>query len=361
MNCSFLKGEAAARNVPEIFTDDFVKDAWDEYRERLIKIFADKVFGVSPVIPLIVDSKIVSENKDAFAGKATHRNVELSFSTPKDIFSFPIDMIISNDKKVQPLIIFLSFHPYKESYETPIEEIIDSGYSLVIIHYETISKDNADMQDGLAGMFDRNDTLNEWGKIGVWAYAVSRVMDYAQTQDYLDTEKIACAGHSRLGRTALWCAAQDTRFAAVFANNSGCSGAALSRGKKGERIKDIYTKFPYWFCQNYSKYIDKEDDMPFDQYYLLAAIAPRLLYISSASEDEWADPKSEYLSAVLASEAYKVLNTKGLIGEDRYPRIGDVFHDGNIGYHMRKGTHFLSRYDWQNFINFFNNHIKQES
>ena len=64
----------------------------------------------------------------------------------------------------------------------------------------------------------------------------------------------------------------------------------------GERIEDICKAFPYWFCENYKKYVNNENKMPFDQHYLAASIAPRYVYISSAKEDEWADPASEMLT-----------------------------------------------------------------
>ena len=347
-----LKEEIKKRNIPPLLPDDTLNDDWEITRQRLINIFAENVYGVTPPAPKSVLAKVISEDKIAFTGKATHRQVDLSFNTPKGEFSFPIDTVVPNTDKKLPMFIFLSFHTYKESYETPIEEILDCGYALTILHYEAVTKDNYDMSNKLAGMFPCSGGANAWGKYGIWAYAVSRVMDYVQSLGYIDKDRIACVGHSRLGKTSLWCCAQDTRFCTVFANNSGCSGAAITRGKRGETVKDICTKYPYWFCENYKQYMDNEDNMPFDQHQLLAAIAPRLVYTCSAADDIWADPESEYLSCMLASEAYERLGLKGLVGKDRYPKAGDTFHEGNIGYHMRDGKHFLSRYDWLKFIEF---------
>ncbi len=175
--------------------------------------------------------------------------------------------------------------------------------------------------------------------------------------DAIDKRRIAVAGHSRLGKTALWCAAQDERFAAVFSNDSGCSGAAITRGKVGEQIQNITEVFPYWFCSNYAKYANHEDEMPFDQHQLLACIAPRLLYVASAAEDEWADPYSEYLACVAASTAYQLLGQKGLVLSGQAYAPGLCLQGGSIGYHLRAGTHFLSRDDWQMFISFLDEHI----
>lgn len=350
-----LAEEVKRRNIPPLLRNAVSPDSWEDERERLVGLFAENVYGISPPAPELISSLIQKEDTIAFAGKATHRRVMLSFDTPKGMASFGVDTVRPNQKGKLPMFIFLSFHPYLGSYETPIEEILDSGYALAILHYEAVTADNEDMDSGLAGMFDRGGR-DAWGKIGVWAYALSRVMDYVHTLDDIDQERVACVGHSRLGKTVLWCCAQDTRFRAVFSNDSGCSGAAITRKKRGETVRDIYTKFPYWFCENYRKYMDVEDQMPFDQHCLLASIAPRLCYVCSAEDDEWADPQSEYLSCMLAGEAWERLGKKGLVGADRYPKPGDTFHAGSIGYHIREGKHFLSRYDWRRFIAFMNKH-----
>lgn len=351
--------EIKKRKIPPLLSDEMLSDSWEKTRQNLVNIFAENVYGVTPSAPKFVSSKVLTEDKIAFAGKATHRCVSLSFDTPNGEFSLPINMVVPNKGEQLPMFIFLSFHTYKESYETPIEEIIDRGYSLTIVNYKAVTEDNDDKNNGLAGMFPLKSEGRSWGKFGVWAYALSTVMDYVQNLEYVDKSKIACVGHSRLGKTALWCCAQDTRFSAVFANNSGCSGAAITRKKRGETVDDICRKFPFWFCENYKHYINNEENMPFDQHQLLAAIAPRLLYTCSAEDDVWSDPQSEYLSSMIASEAYERLGLKGFVCEDRYPKRGDTFHEGNIGYHMRAGKHFLSRYDWLKFIDFMDKHIKK--
>jgi hypothetical protein len=184
----------------------------------------------------------------------------------------------------------------------------------------------------------------------MWAWAAQRVMDYALTLDRLDPARGTVCGHSRLGKTALLAAATDTRFACAYSNDSGCSGAALARGTKGETVKDICERFPFWFCENYKKYADNEENMPFDQHYLIACIAPRYVHLGSASDDWWADPKSQYLSCVAAGEAFE----NGFKYENRLPQIGDCFIQGDVAFHMRKGLHYYSREDWLKSIEFIN-------
>ena len=241
----------------------------------------------------------------------------------------------------------------------PVEEIIDNGFAVISFCYQDITKDNDDFTDGLAGVLYENGKRgkNEAGKITLWSWAAQRVMDYAQTLDNLDLNNSIVCGHSRLGKTALLTAATDKRFKFAFSNNSGCCGAALSRGKNGEKIADICSAFPYWFCEEFLNYINNEDKMPFDQHYLAAAIAPRYVYISSAKEDIWADPVSEMLTCVAISEVYERYGEKGFVCADRLPRVGDVFHDGCVGYHLRDGLHYFSREDWNKAMTFVKKHM----
>ena len=177
-------------------------------------------------------------------------------------------------------------------------------------------------------------------------------MSEMKTDEKLDMSRAYVCGHSRLGKTALLTGAVDERVKLAYSNDSGCCGAALSRGKSGESVEDITRVFPQWFCKGYIKYAGNEDKMPFDQHWLIASVAPRRVYVASAFEDKWADPNSEMLSCVAASEAYEACGLRGLVCNDSLPQIGDVYHDGMIGYHLRAGLHYLSREDWNKMIDY---------
>jgi pimeloyl-ACP methyl ester carboxylesterase len=351
--------ELKRRDLPPVVTPGTTADNWQQRRREMIEILAREEYGFSPEPPDHVSAETTFLEERAWAGKAEHREIALKFPTPKGEFSFPVDLVIPYSDEKLPLFIYISFTKYPIGKYGPIEEIVDSGYALATFCYKDVTDDkDDDFSSGLAAMYPRENTGSAWGKISMWAWAASRVMDYVQTLDAIDKNRIFVVGHSRLGKTALWCGAQDPRFSAAVSNDSGCSGAAVSRGKEGERIRDIVTRFPHWFCENYRKYQDREEELPFDQHFLIASMAPRPVYVASAVEDLWADPKSEFLSCAAASSAYKLLGGRGLVSENHFPKPGDVFQEGEIGYHLRTGTHFLSRYDWQQFIKYMDRHFK---
>jgi hypothetical protein len=350
--------ELQKRGLPPILTASTTAENWPHRRKEIIELFAREEYGISPEPPTYVRAETTFLEERAWAGKAEHREVALQFPTPKGIFSFPVDLILPLKEDKLPLIIYISFTKYPIGKYGPIEEIIDHGYGLATFCYNDVTEDRDDnFSSGLAAMYPRCDEGTQWGKISMWAWAASRVMDYVQKLDCIDKNRIFSVGHSRLGKTSLWAGVQDQRFASAVSNDSGCSGAAISRGKQGEKIKDIVTRFPHWFCKNYQQYQDKEEELPFDQHQLLSAMAPRPLYVASAAEDLWADPQSEFLSCLAASEAYYLHGKKGLVHKNRFPKPGEFLHEGEIGYHLRGGTHFLSRYDWQLFMRFMDKHL----
>jgi hypothetical protein len=211
------------------------------------------------------------------------------------------------------------------------------------------------MTNGMSGFLfgDGKRNPTDPGKIAMWAWAAQRLLDYAETrQDCLDLSCAIVAGHSRLGKTALLAGATDTRFAFAYSNTSGCTGAALSRGKAGETVAKITNRFPYWFCENYYKYADHEDTMPFDQHYLLASIATRYALVGSGTLDAWADPQNEYLCCVAAKPAWN----DDFAHPNRMPRPDETFLQGNLGYHLRTGTHYFGRPDWHRLIEFVKIH-----
>lgn len=324
-------------------------------KEEMIRILQEEVYGIMPPKPDCIRWEVQEDYIKRFcANKASFSKVTIVCELLGKEFSFPVSCVIPKSEGKHPFFVHINFRDDVPDRHQPTEELVDNGFAVLSFCYNDVTKDNGDFSDGLAGVLyqQKERRPNDPGKLAMWAWAAQRVMDYAQTLQNLDMNRSTVCGHSRLGKTALLTAATDERFAFAYSNDSGCSGAAITRDKEGETVADICKKFPYWFCENYQKYIGKEHEMPFDQHYLIASIAPRYVCVGSAVEDIWADPVSEMLGCVAASPAYEQCGAKGFVYEDKLPEVGDMFFDGPIGYHLRAGTHYFSREDWLKLIKF---------
>ena len=321
-------------------------------RDKMLQIMQDNVYGMIPEKPDTI-SFDVQENviSNFCAGKAICNQVIARCEIKGKEFQFPFYATIPTTSKRHPFFVHINFRDNVPDLYQPTEELVDNGFAVLSFCYNDVTRDNGDFTDGLAGVLYENGKRNnnDAGKIAMWAWAAQRVLDYAESlADVLDLNCAIVCGHSRLGKTALLAAATDERFTCAYSNDSGCSGAAISRGKQGEKTEDICNRFSYWFCENYKKYIRKEEKMPFDQHYLVGAIAPRYVLIGSASEDLWADPISEFLCCVASSSVFE----KQFQHKDCLPQIGEEYFEGDIGYHLRRGLHYFSREDWQKLIKF---------
>lgn len=319
-------------------------------RDQMLLAFSKHEYGVTPAPPEAVMARVLEEDANALAGKARLQRLILSFDTPNGQCSFPFTLIAPKGAGLHPAIVYLAFRDAIPDEYLPSEDILDQGFALAVLHHEAVTSDSEQM-DGLAALYDINPGTG-WGKIGMWGFAASRVLDYLLTLNEIDPNRMAISGHSRLGKTALWCGAQDERFSLVISNQSGCGGAALHRGKQGEMVANITAVFPFWFCEDFKQYAGKEDDLPFDQHWLLASIAPRAVYVSSAMEDAWADLRGEYLACVAASGAWGQ-NMNSTQEEQTIPPDAALLAGGKLGYHCRPGGHAHSREDWLKQLAFF--------
>lgn len=329
-------------------------------RGEMLDLLLSEEYGYPVPKPDSIEFSVRENTRAHFcAGKAFLDLIDVRVAFGDKSFSFPVKLSRPCADGRHPFFIHINFRDAVPDLYMPTEELIDNGFAVLSFSYLDVTSDDGDFTNGLAGVLypDGKRGSRDAGKIAMWAWAASRVMDYAETRaDIFDLSRAAVCGHSRLGKTALLAGALDERFSFVYSNDSGCSGAAISREKQGESVDKICTRFPYWFCEEYYKYGDKVDTMPFDQHWLIASIAPRFVLVGSAAEDIWADPESEMLSCLAASPAYEALGFDGFVGEDRSPVAGDAWLDGRIGYHIRKGEHYFSRTDWHRLIAFVNKH-----
>ena len=328
-----------------------------EKREGLLSVFKNEVYGEIPAPPVDIDfeEKMIEETSFC-AGHARLFEVSLKCNLNENkCFSFPFKLCVPQTNGRHKTVVLINFRYDVPDKYCPAEEIIDRGWAFAVLDYQKITSDSPAV-DELAEIYAPN---GETGKLSLWAWAVMRIMDYLQTRDDVDLDNVGVVGHSRLGKTALWAAANDERFRFVHSNDSGTAGAALysERNDKSESIRDICERFPYWFNKAFPKYTDMEGNLPFDQDLLIGCIAPRIVSVGSASEDLWANPQAEMLSAKKSSIFWEEYGEEGLINISDKAEIGTNYHDGRVGYYIREGRHYFSRNDWNRLLDFFDKNI----
>lgn len=335
--------------------------SWNEQqRPHLLELFRTQVYGKMPVGRPDNLTFEIKSTAGVLEGKAVCKQIAVHFEGPggKGGFLFHLFLPTVSDKPV-PAFLCIGHRDRSDSDPTdqdsgflPVSRIIERGYAAAVFNVNQVAPDrNGAFETGVHAVFDTHRNAQSWGTLSAWAWACSRVMDYFETDADIDLHRVAVVGHSRGGKAALWCGAEDTRFALVISNDSGCSGAAVTRGKLGEQIAGITGAFPYWFCENYKLYADNTDDLPVDQHELIALIAPRSVYVASATEDTWSDPENEFLACVHAGPVFQLFGLNG-VGSTHMPEPEKPLREGSIGYHLRTGRHDLTPYDWDCFMNF---------
>jgi len=380
-----------------------VADWQDRRRPEILKLFAEQMYGVAPPAPERINFKVVEESSEALNGKAIRKQIAISLTpgpapvvmtmllyVPKSVESAPVfwglnfrgNQAVTSDPAVLVNPNWMTDSSSakgeivnnratemtrgKAASRWPIELLIDRGYALATAYYGDIDPDFDDgFQNGVHPAFYRPGQTrpdeHEWGAIAAWAWGLSRGLDYLQQEPLVNGNKVAAIGHSRLGKTALWAGATDQRFALVISNNSGSCGAALEHRIFGETLTLINFVRPHWLCGNFKHYNNREADLPVDAHELIALIAPRPVYIASASEDLAADPKGEFLAAAGADPVYRLLGTNGFGSADlsTMPVPETPLIDGTIGYHVRTGKHDITITDWRHYLDFADRYLKK--
>lgn len=347
-------------------------------RPQIMSLFSNLVYGTTPTpeSPLNVEFEVIKEDADFMKGKATRKDIAIRFSNEKGKAEMLVLVFVPNDVDgPAPAIMKHSFnnthgkdfdaHIKRDGYLRngwPLGDILDAGFGFVAVYQnDLVSHNEVDFNRGIAPLFYKSGQsfpkASEWGCLSIVAWGAMRALDYLETDDDIDASRVAIMGHSKMGKAALWTAAQDQRFALAISAQSGCAGAALWRRKSGETLEKMVTRFPYWLSRNAWKFVNQEDDLPVDQHMLLACIAPRPVYVHSGVEDTWADGRGEYLSAYHASPVYKLLGKKGLPSEES-PKVGKAIIKSDVGYHIREGGHSIEAFDWNRFIEFASFHLK---
>ncbi len=374
------------------------KIQWLETRRpEILDLFKEHVYGKFPGAPDDIQFKVTTVDKTALNGKATRKEITVVFSSVQGAPSMDILLYLPN-QTTKPVPVFIglnyfgnhSIHSdpnirlstrwmrendaYKivdnkategsrgaHKHRWPVETLLANGYGVATAYYGDLEPDHeTGWQDGVRNKLQAELQISstDWGAIGAWAWGLSRIQDYLETDNQVNANQVVITGHSRLAKAALWSAANDTRFAVVISNDAGEGGTSLARRNYGETIASITNTFPYWFHPRYATYSDEVENLPIDQHMLLALISPRPLYIASAQDDRWADPKGEYLSLLNAAPVYRLFE-KNKLPPEKLPIINlPIF--GDVGYHIRDGGHDITFKDWTHFIKFSDIHLKEK-
>ena len=338
-------------------------------RSEILQTLEREMYGKAPAKPAKQGFELRERSEEAFGGKAIRKQLSLWYEGPPGKRGkMELLMYLPKTKAKVPVFLGMSFGGNSCANADPAifestawqrtpqtrggcasrfeaEYVISRGYGTAIVYYGDLDPDFDDgFENGVHAVYGKP-KADEWGSIAAWAWGMSRAMDYLEQDPQVDAKHVAVHGHSRIGKAALWAGALDERFAMVISNDSGEGGAAVSRRKSGERTADLNKNFPHWFDGNFKKYSGKEETLPFDSHWVIRAVAPRLMYTTSASEDLWADPEGEFAGMVAAG-----MKPREML------KPGERYFEGRMAYHLRLGKHDITKWDWEGFMDFADQH-----
>ena len=345
-------------------------EQWESIRRpEILKLFEDHVYGQVPKDFADIRFIVTNQDKKAMDGKATLKEVAITVTRNNKSVTMNLLMFTPNKvKKPVPMFLVINHRGLKTMDMTrqnkdgfwPAEQVIEAGYGISGFDVIDVAPDDkVKFTEGILDQLypEQLEMDNGMRGLGAWGWGAARAIDYFEKDQLVDATKIISVGHSRGGKSSLWFGAQDEHVAITISNESGNSGAALSRRYFGETVDRITTNFPYWFCPNYRQYAGNEDKLPVDQHMLMALIAPRAVYVASAAEDLWADPKGQYLALKEAQPVFNLYGIKTNLPEEM-PEVNDQIIRPHMGFHNREGKHNMTPYDWQQFIRFADAYFK---
>lgn len=370
---------------------------WERRRKEILETMTREMYGTAPERPQNMRFEVFDLDKNALAGKATRKQVTVHISEKGKEARFDLLIYIPNQAKHPvPAIIGINFIGNQAIHADPgiklttawvensgmfpcsadgkagdacrgvnasqwaVDSILARGYALVTLYREEIASDRKAQafQTGVHTLYpELQQREDNFSTIAAWAWALSRGMDYLETDKDIDAGRVAVFGFSRLGKAALWAGATDRRFAAVLSNESGAGGGKQFRRGVGEDINRLCTVFPHWYARSLAKYKGKDTELPFDQHFVLALIAPRPVYLATAEDDKNADPQGEFATARAVDAVYRFLGTNGF-PDVPFPALNRPLM-GQIGFHIRPGGHDVKMFDWIQFLNFSDIHLQK--
>ena len=370
-----------------------------ERRPELMALFQHYMYGFLPPAPKETGGKLDRENRTAFNGRATLKEVTVTFGS-RDLSPIHLMVVIPNRREgPAPVLLGMNYFGNHTLVGDPavrlstnwmpergegvvnnrateasrgtwvdiwqIEKTIARGYAVATFYNGDIDPDRPD-QRGIQTYYRPIDSQHDCGTIAAWAWGLQRAVDYLVTDPDLDRSRIIVTGHSRLGKAALLAAAFDERIALAIPHQAGCGGSAPSRAKaqetgtpttlkRPETVKQINDAFPHWFNAKFKEFNDQSDRLPFDQHCLVALCAPRPVLFSNGRQDTWINPAGQFEVLRAAAPVYRLLGAGDFAATE-------LLADGKLvastlGYFIRPGAHSLRPEDWTAFVDFADTHL----
>jgi len=306
------------------------KADWARRRGEIKEMILYYEYGHLAPTPKNITATELSSKRIESAG-ATEKQMLLSMGPEKKI-AFPLILTIPGGKGPFPVIVKGDLCWSRVS-SAIIETAVKRGYIVAEFDRTKVAPDSNDRTKGIFPLYPKSDS----SVLAGWAWGFHRTVDYLLTLDSVDPKRIAVTGHSRGGKAALLAGALDERIAVTCPNGSGCGGAGSYRvlGEKCEDIAAITKSFPFWFHPRFREFVGHVDQLPLDQHFVRALVAPRAQLSTDALGDIWANPMGTQVSYLAAKQVYDFLGA------------------GNkIGIHYRQGKHEQNAEDWAALLDF---------
>jgi hypothetical protein len=359
---------------------------WEEKRRpEILRLFEQHQEGVTPTDKIETEFEIVERDVPGMGGVSRRTQARIHFPGHEDapVIRVLLNVPVNAGGPV-PTLLHLSFSPNVlvldepgidegMAWDTrarirvpdrearligkmPAQYLVERGYGVALVYYGDIEPDfDHAGKYGVRSLFGADGgerEPDEWGSIGAWSWGLSRVLDYLQTDPAVDGEQVALSGASRLGKTVLWAAAQDQRFAMAIPMISGEGGGAISRRNYGETVADLTNprRYDYWFAPRYADYAFDVDALPVDGHMLLSLIAPRPLLQIVGTKDTWSDPQGEWVAANAASPVYELYGLESMEGEASPVPDSPILKD--MGFFLHEGEHTTLPIDYEVMADF---------
>jgi hypothetical protein len=225
-----------------------------------------------------------------------------------------------------------------DSGASSFTNLLRRGYAIVTYRYTQCGEDNANFRNS---SFYPAYPGYDWGVVAGWAWGLSRVVDYLQTQPLADKTKLIALGHSRLGKLVMVATAFDERISmGAPAGSSGAGTGAYrfcgpGRGGK-EGIEDMTRKFPYYWVPRLAEFTGQMEKLPFDAHWFIALTAPRPWISIEGTDDQNCVPNAVKQSVLAAKPVYAFLG----VPVDR------------VGVNYEPHRHALTTADWTAALDF---------